>query len=118
MSAAATMIERPNGGPRAAAVFVRRHWLYFRASDRSADSRRTAPMLPDPATRPVVSAEEAFAELGIDRSTGYRAIRDGTFPLPVIHVGRVIRVPTAALRRLLEIDRNEGLADIDRSEDL
>lgn len=61
-------------------------------------------MIPDPATRPVVTAEEAFSELGIDRGTGYKAIRDGTFPLPIIRVGRIIRVPTAALRRLLQID--------------
>jgi excisionase family DNA binding protein len=61
-------------------------------------------MIPDPTDRPVVTAEEAFAELGIDRSTGYKAIRDGTFPLPVIRVGRSIRIPTAALRRLLLVD--------------
>jgi predicted DNA-binding transcriptional regulator AlpA len=60
-------------------------------------------MLPDPSVRPVVSAEEAFDSLGIDRSTGYRAIRDGTFPVPVIRVGRLIRVSTIALRRLLEL---------------
>ena len=58
-------------------------------------------MIPDPASRPVVSAEEAFAELGIDRTTGYRAIRNGTFPLEVIRVGRLIRVSTTALRELL-----------------
>lgn len=51
-----------------------------------------------------VSAEEAFEQLGIDRNTGYRAIRRGTFPLPTIRVGRVIRVPTAALRDLLVLD--------------
>ena len=50
------------------------------------------------------TADEAFAELGIDRTTGYRAIKDGTFPVPVIRVGRLIRVPTAALRRLLDAD--------------
>ena len=71
-------------------------------------------MLPDPATRPVLTAEEAFAELGIDRGTGYKAIRDGTFPVPVIRVGRIIRVPTAALRRLLLIDPD---ARVDRSEE-
>ena len=60
--------------------------------------------LPDALSRPVLSAEEAFAELGIDRSTGYKAIREGTFPLPVIRVGRVIRIPTLALRRLLLLD--------------
>ena len=60
-----------------------------------------AHVLPDPEDRPVLSAEEAFKELGIDRTTGYRAIRDGSFPVEVIHIGRTIRVPTVALRRLL-----------------
>ena len=61
-------------------------------------------MLPDPTERPVISAEEAFRELGIDRTTGYRSIRDGTFPVEVVRVGRIIRVPTLALRRLLHLD--------------
>lgn len=60
--------------------------------------------LPDPESRPCLSADEAFAQLGIDRTTGYRAIRDGTFPVPVIRVGRLIRVPTAALRRALSLN--------------
>src|SRR5437879_2185581 len=51
------------------------------------------PVIPDPSDRAVVTAEEAFEHLGIDRSTGYKAIRDGTFPVPVIRVGRIIRVP-------------------------
>jgi predicted DNA-binding transcriptional regulator AlpA len=61
-------------------------------------------MIPDPYERPVLTAEEAFAELGIDRSTGYKAIREGTFPVPVIRIGRVIRVPTESLRRVLQLD--------------
>lgn len=61
-------------------------------------------MIPDPSSRACVTADEAFAELGIDRTTGYRAIREGTFPVPVIRVGRLIRVPTAALRRLFDPD--------------
>lgn len=57
--------------------------------------------------RAVISAEEAFRLLGIDRSTGYKAIREGSFPVPVLHIGRLIRVPTAALKRLLEVDQYE-----------
>jgi predicted DNA-binding transcriptional regulator AlpA len=68
-------------------------------------------MIPEVAERPVMSAEEVFAELGIDRSTGYKAIRDGTFPLPVLRIGRIIRVPTVAVRRLLQLD-----ADLDDPE--
>jgi predicted DNA-binding transcriptional regulator AlpA len=52
--------------------------------------------------RPFVSADEAFAFLGIDRTTGYRAIRENTFPVPVIRVGRIYRVPAVPLLRLLE----------------
>jgi hypothetical protein len=51
--------------------------------------------------KPVVSADEAFKLLRIDRVTGYKSIREGTFPLPVIRIGRIIRIPTAALVRLL-----------------
>jgi predicted DNA-binding transcriptional regulator AlpA len=58
-------------------------------------------MLPDPREQPCLSAEEAFAILGIDRKTGYRAIKQGAFPVDVFRVGRRIRVPTAALLQLL-----------------
>lgn len=64
-------------------------------------------MLPDPTERAVISAEEAFTELGIDRTTGYRSIREGTFPVEVVRVGRVIRVPTGALRRVLNLDAGD-----------
>lgn len=57
--------------------------------------------LPDPEVQPFLSAEEAFAVFGIDRKTGYRAIKDGSFPIAVVRVGRLIRVPTAAVARLL-----------------
>ncbi len=44
----------------------------------------------------------AAVRLGVDRLTAYKSIREGTFPVPVIRVGRRILVPTAALDRLLE----------------
>lgn len=59
-------------------------------------------MLPSPDERPVISADEAFELLGIDRTTGYRAIKEGTFPFPVIRVGRLLRIPTAPLARMLD----------------
>jgi excisionase family DNA binding protein len=110
-----TLITRPHGGRTRAAVSFPAEFdirsIYCRDGDRHIPSaRRTPPMIPDPTVRPIMTAEEAFAELGIDRSTGYKAIRDGTFPLPVIRVGRLIRVPTASLRRLLEIESGEGEA--------
>lgn len=60
--------------------------------------------------RPVVSADLAFEALDIDRSTGYKAIKDGTFPLPIIRVGRVIRIPTSALLQLLQ--QSESTAEV------
>lgn len=51
--------------------------------------------------RSVMSAEEAFEHLGVDRTTGYRAIKEGRFPVPVIRVGRIIRVPIGPLMQLL-----------------
>ena len=57
---------------------------------------------------PVFSADQAFALLGIDRTTGYRAIKDGTFPVPTIKVGRLIRVPVAPLRALLHVDPDDA----------
>jgi predicted DNA-binding transcriptional regulator AlpA len=54
--------------------------------------------------RVVVSAKEAFRLLNIDKATGYKAIRDGTFPVPVVHVGKLIRIPTAALLKVLHLE--------------
>jgi excisionase family DNA binding protein len=72
---------------------------------RSRDRGRS--VAPD---RSVISAEEAFRLLGIDRGTGYKAIRNGTFPVQVVRVGRLIRVPTAAIDRILNppIDESDG----------
>ncbi len=57
--------------------------------------------LPNPETHPFISADEAFAILGIDRKTGYRAIREGSFPVAVVRVGRLIRVPSSQIVRLV-----------------
>ena len=53
--------------------------------------------IPDPAARPVLGAEEAFRLLGIGRTAGYEHIRQGTFPIEVLRLGRVIKVPTMPL---------------------
>ena len=58
----------------------------------------TAP-LPDPRTQPTVSVEAAAAILGVARQTVYRAVRAGE--IPSIHVGRLVRIPTARLLALL-----------------
>lgn len=56
----------------------------------------------DPRTRPTLTVDETAAVLGIARSTAYESVRNGE--IPSIKVGRRRLVPTAALRRLLELD--------------
>jgi predicted site-specific integrase-resolvase len=55
-----------------------------------------------------VRAEVAFEALGISRTTGYQSIRDGSFPVPVLRLGRVYRVPTLPLLGLLGVRVDGG----------
>ena len=72
---------------------------YRRSATPEGGSTSATPRLPA-----TISADEAFRLLGIDKSTGYRAIKQGTFPLPYLRVGRIIRVPTVPVLRLLQLD--------------
>lgn len=47
------------------------------------------------------SIEEACARLGIGRSLGYQLAREGRFPVRILRIGRLYRVPRAELARLL-----------------
>lgn len=58
--------------------------------------------LPDPQERPTVTVPEAGHLLGLAKASAYEAAHSGQ--LPTIRIGRRLLVPTAALRRLLEID--------------
>lgn len=53
---------------------------------------------------PLLSIDEAAIILGIARSTAYRAIKDGTFPVRVIRLGGRLRISRVALERLLSGD--------------
>ena len=59
---------------------------------------------------PTISIRDAAPLLGISASTAYAAVRAGTFPVPVIHIGGRIVVPTAPLRKLLGLDDNPTAA--------
>lgn len=48
-----------------------------------------------------VSVAHAARDLGIGTSTAYKAINDGTFPVPVVRIGRAVRVVSAPLEALL-----------------
>jgi predicted DNA-binding transcriptional regulator AlpA len=56
---------------------------------------------------PIVSAEVAFAALGVGRSLGYQLIRNGQFPVPALRLGRIIKIPTAPLLELLGVRVDE-----------
>jgi excisionase family DNA binding protein len=51
--------------------------------------------------KPLLSVEEAAALLGETRSTLYRAIKAGSFPLPIFRIGQRIRIPRRSVERLL-----------------
>lgn len=54
------------------------------------------------AEEPTLTVDEAAELLGMSRSGTYNAIRDGN--IPNIKIGRLIRVPSAPLRKLLGIE--------------
>jgi len=61
------------------------------------------PLIPDPADEPTITIELAAKALGISRNGAYAAAARGD--LPVIRIGaRRVVVPTAALRRMLQLD--------------
>ncbi len=58
--------------------------------------------LPNPEVRPTLTVEQAGRYMGLSRQSAYDAAARGD--LPTLRVGRRLLVPTAALRRLLELD--------------
>jgi len=58
-----------------------------------------SPTLQSP--KPLLSVEEAAVRLGETRSTLYRSIKAGTFPLPIFRIGQRIRIPRRSVERLL-----------------
>lgn len=56
----------------------------------------------NPEDRPTLSVDEYAEVMEVGRSTVYASITAGE--VPVIRVGRRIRIPTAAVRRMLQLD--------------
>jgi predicted DNA-binding transcriptional regulator AlpA len=50
-----------------------------------------------------VSVPTAAVLLGLSRQHAYNCIREDTFPVPTLKVGNTIRVPTRALREMLQV---------------
>lgn len=61
------------------------------------------PRVADELETACVSADVAFRILGVGRTAGYKSINDGTFPVAIVRIGRIIRVPLVPLRRALGI---------------
>ena len=55
---------------------------------------------------PVLDVPTAGRVLGIGRSLAYELVRTGAWPTSVLRVGKLIKIPTAPLLRLL--DRTPG----------
>jgi excisionase family DNA binding protein len=55
----------------------------------------------------VVDLVTAAVVLGIGRTTAYEMVRTGRWPTKVLRLGTRIRVPTAALRELLDVSTGE-----------
>lgn len=53
----------------------------------------------------VVDVATAAAMLGVGRTSAYELIRVGTWPTPVLRMGKLIRIPTAPLLELLGLER-------------
>jgi excisionase family DNA binding protein len=52
---------------------------------------------------PCIDVPTAAVLLGISRTSAYRLVRDGVFPVPVLHLGRAVRIPTAPLLELVRV---------------
>ncbi len=56
----------------------------------------------DPAIKPTMSVEEFAAIAGIGRSSAFAAVHSGE--VPALRFGKRIRIPTAAVVRMLGLD--------------
>ena len=53
----------------------------------------------------VVDVPTAAAILGVGRTAAYELIRRDRWPTPVLHLGKLIRIPTAPLLALVGVSR-------------
>jgi excisionase family DNA binding protein len=50
----------------------------------------------------LIDVTTAATVLGVGRSLAYELVRTGRWPTPVLRMGRLVKIPTAPLLRLLE----------------
>lgn len=59
----------------------------------------------------VLNVEQAAEVLGLSRTAAYELIRSGEWPTPVFRLGRLIRIPTAPVLRLLGVAPGDPSGD-------
>ena len=70
-------------------------------------------MIPRPEDRPTVPIwPDAGTALGLSRTASYEGARRGQ--IPTIRIGRRVVVPTAALRRMLQLDDGDEAGHVHR----
>ena len=62
----------------------------------------TTALVPNPADHPTMQVDDVAAALGISRASAYEGVKTGE--IPSIRIGRRFLVPTAGVRRLLQLD--------------
>lgn len=60
----------------------------------------------------VVDVPTAAKVLGLSRTAAYELVRTDAWPTTVLHVGRLIRIPTAPLMELLGLDPQQRPAGV------
>jgi excisionase family DNA binding protein len=65
-------------------------------------------LVPDPAVQPTMQVDDVAAALGLSRGATYNGVQTGE--IPSIRIGRRIVVPTAAVRRMLQLDGGDQSA--------
>jgi excisionase family DNA binding protein len=63
----------------------------------------TTSLVPPAADRPTMQVDAVAEALGLSRATVYTAVQTGE--IPSLRIGRRIVVPTAAVRRMLQLDK-------------
>jgi excisionase family DNA binding protein len=58
--------------------------------------------IPNPAEQPTMTVEQAGEALGVSRASAYEGVKSGA--IPSIKIGRRIVVPTAKVRKMLDLD--------------
>lgn len=53
---------------------------------------------------PLVDIPTAARVLGIGRTLAYELVKTDQWPTPVLRIGKLIKIPTSGLRRLLDGD--------------